>query len=120
MHTYSFEKLHVWQNSRELTKKIYLYTKTYPAEEKFGLVSQMRRAVISISSNLAEGSSRQSQKDQSHFYNMAYSSAMELLSQALLSFDLEYINEEKYTNTRESIEQITNQINSLRKSISTA
>ena len=117
MHTYSFEKLKVWQNARELTKKIYLYTQKFPSEEKFGLVSQMRRAVISISSNIAEGSSRQSKKDQAHFYNVAYSSALELLSQSILSFDLNFLSEKQYTEIRESLEKITNQINSLCKSI---
>jgi len=117
MHQYGFEKLRVWQKSRELTKHIYLITKNYPAEEKFGLVSQMRRSAISISSNIAEGSSRKSTKDQSHFYNMAYSSGLELLSQSILSLDLQLINEATYKELRESIEQITKQLNALSKSI---
>ena len=117
MYQYGFEKLRVWQKSRELTKHIYLITKNYPAEEKFGLVSQMRRSAISISSNIAEGSSRKSTKDQSHFYNMAYSSGLELLSQSILSLDLQLINEATYKELRDSIEQITKQLNALSKSI---
>ena len=117
MHQYGFEKLRVWQKSRELTKHIYLITKNYPAEEKFGLVSQMRRSAISISSNIAEGSSRKSTKDQSHFYTMSYSSAMELLNQIILSLDLKFINNAIYEENRKQIESITNQINALQKSI---
>jgi four helix bundle protein len=117
MHTYSFEKLNVWQNTREFTKKVYLITHDFPADEKFGLVSQIRRAVISISSNIAEGSSRSSLKDQAHFYNMAYSSALEVISQLMLSLDLQLINETTYTELREALEQITNQLNALVKSL---
>lgn len=76
MHTYSLEKLNVWKNTRELTKKVYIITNEFTSDEKFGLVSQMRCAVISISSNIAEGSSRNSKKDQAHFYNMAYISGL--------------------------------------------
>jgi four helix bundle protein len=118
MYVYSFEKLNVWQNSRELTKDIYKVTKQYPSEEKFGLVSQMRRSMISVSSNIAEGSSRKTDKDQSHFYTIAYSSLIELLNQTILSSDLKFINEEEYVSLREKIELITNQLNALKKSLS--
>lgn len=118
MHTYSFEKLNVWQNIRKLTKKVYIITDEFPSDEKFGLVSQMRRAAISISSNIAEGSSRNSTKDQAHFYNMAYSSGLELLSQTILSLDLQLINESTYKMLREAIEQITKQISRLVRAIS--
>ena len=117
MHQFGFEKLRVWQKSRELTKHIYLITKDYPPVEKFGLISQMRRSVISISSNIAEGSSRKSPKDQKHFYTMSYSSAMELLNQLILSLDLKFINNGIYKEIREQIEYITNQLNALQKSI---
>ena len=116
MYTYSFEKLHVWQQARLLTKEVYITTSSFPGEEKFGLVSQMRRAVISVSSNIAEGSSRKSEKDQAHFYTTAYSSLVELLNQLILSFDLELIQKEEYDELRTSIELISNQLNNLRKS----
>ena len=117
MHQYGFERLNVWQNSRELAKNVYLLTKTFPQDERFGIVSQMRRAAISISSNIAEGSSRSTAKDQAHFYNIAYSSAIELLNQLILALDLEYIQEEQYQVLRLNIEQITNQVNALQKSL---
>ena len=117
MHLDGFEKLNVWQNSRELTKQIYIATKTFPADEKYGIVSQMRRSAISISSNIAEGSSRSTAKDQAHFYTIAYSSAIELLNQLILSLDLEFLLLEQYQSLRISLEQITNQINALQKSL---
>lgn len=63
MKTYSFEKLQVWQHARGLAKNIYLITKQFPDDERFGLTSQLRRASVSVCSNLAEGSSRNSYKD---------------------------------------------------------
>ena len=117
MYTYSFEKLNVWQQARLLTKEIYIVTSRFPDEEKFGLVSQMRRAIISVSSNIAEGSSRKSNKDQAHFYTTAFSSLVELLNQLILSFDLGFIKEERYLELRNSIELISNQLNNLRKSV---
>lgn len=117
MRIYSFEKLSVWQNARKFTKSIYEVTLKFPSEEKFGLVTQMRRAAISVSSNIAEGSSRATTKDQSHFYNTAYSSLMEVLSQVILSGDLGFISDEEMESMRESIETISFQLASLRKSL---
>jgi four helix bundle protein len=74
LHTCSFEKSEAWKESRKLVRQIYQLTKTFPDSEKFGLMSQMRRAAISVSSNLSEGSGRATVKDQKHFYRMAYSS----------------------------------------------
>ena len=79
-HRYPFEKLEVWEQAKDLVKNVYFCTKKFLAEEKYGLVSQLNRAVLSVSSNIAEGSSRKSRKDQGHFYHMAYSSLMEVLS----------------------------------------
>ncbi len=117
-HLYAFEKLQVWQDSRKLMKGIYEITAKYPNAELFGLSSQMRRAALSISSNLAEGSGRTSKKDQAHFYQISYSSGLELLNQLILSFDLAYINEVDYNTIRNQIEGITNKINALRRNIS--
>ena len=115
MKIYSFEKLRFWDELRELIKEVYLITKSYPDDEKFGIVSQMRRSAVSISSNIAEGSSRISFKDQSHFYQIAYSSLMELLSQFIVSEDLGYCLKEQTKIIRPQIEKISIQINALRK-----
>jgi four helix bundle protein len=83
--------------------------------EKFGLVSQLRRATLSISSNIAEGSARKTYKDKAHFTTLAFSSAVEVLNQLLISFELDYISEEDYLRSREMLESITNKLNALRK-----
>ncbi len=114
-YTYSFEKLEVWNDARELVKMIYLLTKNYPSSELYGLSSQMRRASISISSNISEGSGRAHAKEQAHFYQIAYSSAIELLNELILSKDLNYVTIEEYNTARLLIEKITRQIAQLRK-----
>ena len=113
---FSFEKLDVWQDSRALTKLMYEVTKSFPDSEKFGLINQMRRASVSVSSNIAVGSSRTSKKDQAHFYQIAYSSLMELLNQVIISRDLEFLNENHETQIRNSIGKVSNKLNALRKS----
>ena len=114
MYTFAFEKLSVWQNTRKLAILIYKTTRNYPNDERFGLVSQLRRAIVSVSSNITEGSSRVTSKDQAHFYNTSYSSLMEVLSQVILSNDLEFINTEQYEELRTIIEGISIQLNALR------
>jgi four helix bundle protein len=117
MYRFAFEKLDVWQDAKELTVIVYRITTDFPENEKFGLTNQMRRAAVSVSSNIAEGASRTSGKDQAHFYQIAYSSLMELLNQFIISVELGYINELKFNqNIRPIIEKISNKINALRKS----
>ena len=114
MFTYSFEKLEVWIESKKLTKDIYLITKNFPSEEKFGLTSQLRRASISVCSNIAEGSARKTNKDKAHFTIMAFSSAVEVLNQIIIAHELEFIDLSEYKNLRNQIESITNKLNALR------
>jgi len=114
MYTYSFEKLEVWNESKEFTKSIYTITTTFPDQEKFGLISQLRRASVSICSNIAEGSARNTYKDKAHFTTMAFSSAIEVINQLILSFEMKYISEEVYTKLRLELESITNKLNGLR------
>ena len=77
-------------------------------------MSQLRRASISIASNLAEGTSRKTQKDKAHFTTISFSSAMEILNQLIISKDLGFISENDYILARQKIEKITNMLNSLR------
>ncbi len=116
MYQYSFEKLEVWKLSRLLVKEVYKLTDDFPTEEKYGLISQIRRAVISISNNLAEGTSRNTMKDQAHFTVMAYGSLMEVLNMFILSVDLDLINETKYFEIRPTIEELGNKLNAFRNS----
>ncbi len=116
MRLYSFEKLEVWNLSRKLTKNIYRISSKFPPEEKFGLVSQIRRAIISVTSNIAEGSSRKSGKEQARFSEIAFGSLMEVLNQLIAAKDLEFISEEDADKQRPLIEEIGNKLNKLRES----
>jgi len=91
----SFQDLEVWKKSHQLVLDTYKLTKNFPPEEKFGLVSQMRRAAISIPANLAEGFKKRSLKDKSNFYNIAQGSLEEVRYYIILSKDLRYLNESK-------------------------
>ena len=113
---FSFEKLHVWVDAKELVTEIYNVTRNFPDEEKFGLTNQLRRASISIASNLAEGTSRKTNKDKAHFTTIAFSSLMEVLNQLIIAKDLKYVSEIEYFKLREQIEKISNKLNALRKS----
>ena len=116
MKVYSFEKLECWQQARRLAVWIYNATSSFPAEEKFGLTSQMRRASISIASNIAEGTSRKTAKDQSHFSTISYSSTIELLNDFIIANDLKFLSDEDYLAGREKVEKQTQLIAGLRKS----
>ncbi|MDL2262589.1 four helix bundle protein [Bacteroidales bacterium OttesenSCG-928-I21] len=118
MHSYqySFEKLDVWKNVRKFIPVIYRLTSNFPTDEKFGLVSQIRRAVISISSNIAEGVSRTSLKDQIRFIEIAYGSALEVYCQLLSSLDLNFITQQQFDDANLSLKEITNKLNALKRS----
>ena len=113
---FGFEKLEVWQNSIQLSKLIYYLTLSFPKEKTYGLTSQIRRAMISVSSNIAEGSSKNSLKDQARFSEIAFGSLLEVLNQIILAFELSYISEENYIDCRNKIEIISRQLNALKKS----
>lgn len=114
MYTYSFEKLEVWIDAKEFAKLIYTLTTTFPGSEKYGLISQLRRAAISVCSNIAEGSARNSYKDKAHFTTMAYGSMTEVLNQLILAYELNFITQSDYFKLRQDIEGITNKLNALR------
>ncbi len=101
MHNY--KELKVWQKARELVKFIYNLTYRFPKSETYGLILQMRRAVISVSSNIAEGSGHSSNKEFIRFLEISYSSSCELDTQLILSHDINYINE---IELKESCEKI--------------
>lgn len=115
-YTYSFEKLVVWQKSIELAKIIYSVTSQFPKEETYGLSSQIRRAVVSISSNIAEGYVKSSAKEQVRFTEIAYGSLMEVLNQVIIANKIGYIIEDDYLILRQDIEEISRMLNALRNS----
>lgn len=91
-----FHKLIIWQRSHQLTLAVYRISKSFPKEEIFGLTSQIRRAVSSIPTNIAEGCGRASNKDFAHFLQIAIGSATEVEYQLLLAHDINYINDDDY------------------------
>ena len=113
MKEFSFEKLKVWQNSTDFILDIYKATEGFPDTEKYGLTSQIRRASVSISSNIAEGSSRSTQKDKGRFYNIAYSTAIEVLNQLIIANKLNMLDDSDYKKLRKDLEEITRMLNSL-------
>ena len=100
-----YRDLEVWLKSKALTKEIYLLTKTFPKDELYGLVSQMRRCAISVPSNIAEGYGRQHKKETIHFLFVARGSLYELETQLYISNDLDYIDEAKINTLIPTIEE---------------
>lgn len=101
-----FKKIQVWQKAHRLTLKIYKITSTFPKDELFGLVSQMRRATASIPTNIAEGAGRETQKEFARFIHIASGSASEVEYHLLLAHELGYISPEKYAPLEKDITEI--------------
>ncbi len=113
MNNFGFRKLIVWQKSMDLVKVIYSITKMFPKEEVFSLTSQMRRAAISIPSNIAEGTSRKSKNDYKHFMSMARGSALELETQIEISYQLKYCNADQTSDSISRLQEIERMLNKL-------
>ena len=107
------KNLRVWQLSMKFVSDIYLVTSHYPDTEKFGLVNQMRRAAVSIPSNIAEGYGRSSVSDLLHFMYFALGSSNEIDTQILISKDLGFINEEEFYSLDTQISDINKMLSSL-------
>lgn len=115
MELFNFEKLSVWQKSRELVAAIYKLTYEFPSNEKYALCNQMQRAVVSVSSNLAEGQSRASAKERVHFIEIAYGSLMETYCQLQLAVDLGYTSTDKLDALRPQFQEIAKMMSGLRR-----
>ena len=115
----SHKDLKVWVKGIELVKSIYEITKLFPTNEQFGLTSQMRRAAVSIPSNIAEGCGRNSDKELIHFLYIALGSASELETQLIISQELHFLENEKSEQIQSLIFEIIKMISSLIKSIRT-
>ncbi len=114
---YTFERLDVWKDARMFVKEIYQTTRVFPAEEKFSLSSQIQRAVVSIVSNIAEGTSRISNKEKVRFLEIAYGSLMEVYCQLCVAFDLNYIDNISLEQRKIMIDKIANKLNALIRSL---
>lgn len=113
---YSFEKLKVWQEAKKLVVDVYRLLDSFPKFEKYALCDQIRRAIVSVPSNIAEGSGRRSLKEQIHFLEIAYSSLMETYNQLLIAIELTYITEESVEAIKPSIDAVAKMINGLSNS----
>ena len=114
MNTYAFENLEVWKESRQLVLIIYRIQNTFPSFERFGLGDQIRRAVVSVSSNIVEGNARYSTKEQIHFIEIAIGSLMEVYCQLILALDLEYITASQLTECDDKIWTILKMLKGMR------
>jgi four helix bundle protein len=101
-----FKDLEIWKRSRKFCVSIYEITSKFPDSEKFGLTNHLRRASVSIPSNIAEGSSRNSNKDFSRFLQIAIGSAFEIETQLLIAFDLKFISEKELNNLITELQEI--------------
>jgi four helix bundle protein len=115
----SFTDLIVWKKSHQFVLKIYKITKNFPKKEQYGLIDQLRRAAISITSNIAEGFYRRTSIDKSHFYYTSLGSLAEIQNQLILSRDLDYINNNFFQEIGKESVEIHKLINGLIKSSST-
>ena len=105
-----FKNLNIWKRAVALATEVYKLTQKFPDEEKYGLISQLRRCVVSISSNIAEGAGRNTDKDFKRFLSIAYGSSYELETQIIIAANLEYVE-------KLQCEKLCNEINELQKMI---
>ncbi|MBQ6166601.1 MAG: four helix bundle protein [Muribaculaceae bacterium] len=113
---YHFERLEVFKQARQLVKEIYKLSMKFPSEERFALCSQLRRAAISIPSNIAEGVGRLSPKETTHFLEISYGSLMETYCQLQIALDLMYLTEKDLNQVKPMIFATSRMLNGLHKS----
>jgi four helix bundle protein len=114
---FRFEKLDVWRKAVEFADQVYELTALFPDTERFGLTSQMRRATVSISSNIAEGSGRPSDKDFAHFVAVAYGSLMEVVSQAEIAVRRGFLDHAKREAIYTNAEELARMLSGLKRSL---
>lgn len=114
---FNFEKLEVWHRSISVAALVYQLTRSFPADERFGLTNQMRRAAVSLSSNLAEGCSRHSKPDFCRFIELATGSAYELGSQARIAREQAFLTPEDHERLYAAILEVVRMLAGLRNSL---
>ena len=111
----SFTDLNAWKEAHQLALRVYIITKEFPKDEIYGLTSQIRRCAVSITSNIAEGFSRQSYKDKVQFYSISAGSVTEIQSQLLIARDIKYISKESFNEIADKTIVVQKLINGLIK-----
>jgi len=114
---FNFEKLEVWKKAIDFADLIYKQTQSFPLEERFGLTNQLRRAAVSISSNIAEGSSRSSKTDFARFTEIAAGSVFEVVSQAFIAQRQNFLGEDRFRKIYADAEELSRMLSGLRKSL---
>jgi four helix bundle protein len=114
---FNFEKLDVWQKAIDFANLVYNETRAFPAEERFGLTNQLRRAAVSISSNIAEGSSRSSNSDFARFLEIAAGSVFEVVSQAFIAQHQGFWSDVRFRRIYNDAEELSRMLSGLRKSL---
>lgn len=114
---FGFEKLDVWVKAVDFADEVYRVTKTFPADERYGLTNQLRRASVSISANIAEGSGRQSNPDFSRFLRIAYGSLMECVSELHIANRQAFVTNEELDGLRQRAEEISKMLSGLMRSL---
>ena len=112
-----FRKLDVWRRSHELTLAVYRDTESFPASERFGLTSQLRRAAAAVPANIAEGAGRYSKREYAHFLNQALGSTNELEYHLLLSYDLGLLDKPTYGARLADVGEIRSKMTRLRQAV---
>ncbi len=111
---FNFERLEVWKRSIDLADVVYAASSTFPADERFGLTSQIRRAIVSVSSNIAEGSARASRTDYARFIEIAGGSLFEVVSQSFIARSRGMLAEEQFKKIYEEAEELSKMLSGLR------
>ena len=114
---FNYEKLETWQEAIAFADLVYSVTKNFPAEERFGLTNQMRRAAVSVSSNIAEGSSRNSRTDFARFVEIATGSAFEVVSQAFIAKKQGFLSASDFKQIYVTSEKLGKMLSGLRRSL---
>ena len=114
MSGFRFEKLDVWHRAVEFADAVYDATSHFPSDERFGLTSQMRRAAVSVSSNIAEGSGRASDRDFGRFVEIAYGSLMEVVSQLFIARRRDFILKETFDAVYEQADEVARMLSGLK------
>ena len=117
MKKYNYKDLDLYKASKDLVLSVYALLRKFPKEEQYALCDQLRRAVISIPSNLAEGSGRTSAKDQAHFFEMAFGSLMEVECQLDIACDLGYISNEELESLNAQIARVAAMLSGMRRKL---
>ncbi len=109
----SYKELIVWQKSIQLVKEVFILTGKFPKSELYGLISQMRRAAVSIPSNIAEGYGRRSSKEYAQFYSIAYGSALELETQTIIAKELQFTTIEYFDKVDLLLAEVSRMLNAM-------